>query len=174
MADSVGTFKTGNTTWNVHVQNHMFHATAYGFTEVVAPSWDEMENKAKVAASKAKVKVEVPYVHLSWTGREPRKAVLVTRVATGLHAGSGNVLYKDGSGSGQETYGYSRSGFMKPLSREDEIEYLALAEQRQALDARITAIEMRHKFAAGGLKAEVEKAIEAEHAKRAGGEPDGE
>jgi hypothetical protein len=174
MADSVGTFKTGNTTWNVYVQNRSFHATAPGFTEVVAPSWDEMEARAKVAASKAKVKVEVPYVHLSWTGREPRKAVLVTRVATGLHAGSGNVLYKDGSGSGQETYGYSRSGFMKPLSDEDKAEYLALQEQHQALESKIKAIESKYRFAAGGLKAEVENAIGAEHAKRAGGEPDGE
>jgi hypothetical protein len=173
-ADSVGTFKTGNTTWNVHVSGHQFIAIAPGFSDVHGDSWDEMENKAKVAASKAKVKVAVPYVYLSWTGHEHRKAVLVTRVATGLHAASGNVLYKDGSGSGQETYGHSRSGFMTPFEgNEDKAEYLALVEQRHALDKKISEIEARYRFGAGGLKGAVEKAIEAEHARRAG-ETDGE
>lgn len=167
MAFSDNTFKTGNTTWHVNVRNHRFYATAPGFTEVSGVSWDEMESRAKVAASKAKVKVSVPYVYTTVKGPD-RKFVFVRRTATGIHAGSGNVLYTDAHGSGQETYGYSSSGFMEPFSGEDGPAYLDLLAQRAALDNRISEIEKRYRFESG-LKAEVEKAINAEHARRAGG-----
>ena len=162
--DPIGTFKTGNTTWTVRVYGKSFHAVAPGFPEVYGDSWDAMENHAKVLASKAKVKVTVPYVQLDHGVSGLR---LEKRTATGINAGTGNVTYRDERGSaGQETYiSYNRSGYLKPLSAADADRYLALTEQRNKLNAEIVAIEARYRFS-GGLKAEVERAIDAEHNKR--------
>lgn len=175
MSESVGTFKTGNITWKVYVKHHGFAAVAPGFADVYGDSWDEMESRAKVAASKAKVKVDVPYVVQSWAGNaHTGRAVLDKRTATGLHAGSGNVLYKDDrGGSGQETSGYGRSGFLKPFSREDESAYLDLVTKRRDLDNQIAELERKYRFPSGGLKTAVEQAINDEHARRqAAGGPD--
>lgn len=174
MSEPVGTFKTGNTAWTVYVQNHSFKAVAPGFTEVWGDSWDEMEGRAKVAASKAKVKVAVPYVLVSWTGSgENRKPVFVHRTATGLHAGSGNVLYTDGSGSGQETYSIGRRGFLRPFEHDDAARYLDLLAQRTALENQMSELEHKYRFESGGLKSAVEQAINDEHARRAGQDAEG-
>lgn len=162
----IGTFKTGNTTWRVHVEDKRFVAYADGFSTATGDTWEAMENSAKVQASKAKIKVSIPYVQLDSTPLSAEQR-FERRTATGLHAGSGNVLYTDESGKpGQET-GSWRNDFMKPLSPEDESEYLGLIARQSELNSRITAIEMKYRFD-GGLRAEVGRVVSAEHARRAG------
>lgn len=162
--DHIGTFKTGNTTWRVHVENKQFAAYADGFSKATGDTWKAMENSAKVQASKAKIKVSIPYVQLD-RDRLTTYVVLVRRTATGLHAGSGNILYTDESGKPGQESSWRLGDILKPLSAEDESEYLGLIARRSELNRRITAIEDSYRFE-GGLKSEIERAVSAEHARR--------
>lgn len=148
--------------------NNRFVASADGFPDVSGDSWVVMENHAKVLSSKAKVRVSVPYVKVITSLREPPK--FARRTATGINAGTGNVTYRDERGNAsQETHSYREGTAMKPFSPEDEAEYLELLARHRELEARVHAIEASHVFD-GGLKGEVGRAIDAEHARRAGQE----
>lgn len=167
MSEPVGTIKTGNTEWTVRVEGHRFTATAPGFNLVSGDTWGQMENNAKVQASKAKVKVAVPYVEVRWGYNEHRVNAprLVQKTATGINAGTGNVTYRDERGSaGQETYG--GRGLMKPFSPEDEAEYLRLLREIHDLEVQRDKIANRYRFGMGGLKQAVQDEIDAEHKRR--------
>lgn len=159
----VGTFKTGNTTWTVRVAHHIFYASAPGFADVHGETWDAMENNAKVQASKAKIRVAVPYVIMRWVKGKP---AFTRRVATGLHSANGNVLYTDGGSPGQET-GYESK--YRPFSPEDEAAYLDLVQRSHDIGSQIREFDKKYAFDKG-LKGAVQEAIDAEHARRAGAE----
>ena len=167
MSEQVGKIKTGNTEWQVRVEGHRFVATAPGFNPVSGDSWDQMENNAKVQASKAKVKVSVPYVDVSWGYNDQRQNAprFNHKTATGINAGTGNVTYRDSRGqAGQETYG---RGFMKPLSDEDAAEYLRLLREIHDLEGQRDEIARKYAFPiGGGLKRAVQDEIDAEHKRR--------
>lgn len=160
MPTEVGKFRTGQTEWTVTVDHQIFYGNAPGMPTVHGESWEVMENNAKVQASKAKIRVSIPYVIMGWDRGKP---VVRHRTATGLHSANGNVLYTDAAGSGQET-GYEEK--LMPLSPEHEKEYLALAAQVRELESRLREIQAEYKFPMGGLKKTIQATIDAEHKRR--------
>jgi hypothetical protein len=171
----VGEFSTVNVKWKVVLtSSHRFRATAPGFPDVNGASWDDVENHAKVLASKARIKVDVPFVTVEWRGFGGNRHLEFQRQhATGLHAGNGNILVINQYGRPDQL---SRDyGALKPMDDEDGGRYLLLAESINRLTKEKTDLENKYGFGFGkGLKGAVSDAIDAAHAARAEAVTDGE
>lgn len=123
-------------------------------------SYADLEQKASQAVSRQKVRISVPYARLlERGGKQPDEWVLGE--ATGVHGGTGNVLYREGVHTGQLS-SYSGS-YMRRPGPEDAERALAILAERRGLDAELDAIRQKYKFP-GGIDAEVKRVLAGEKA----------
>jgi len=153
--------KLVNATWKTFVnKNGIFRAWHPYHGQVEARSMIELDERVRKATSTGRVKVHIPYMRFVKSGiRGNYRWRAVRGVATGLHGGTGNVLYEEGRGS-QQLSGYSFSEYLRPLDGADEAEMLRLLVARDELDDQLTALRGRYAFP-DGLKAEVKNQVNA-------------
>ena len=156
--------KTGAVTWTVQVDRHgWFYADAPGMTQVSSGSLAKIEAQCKVRASQARVKVAVPYVRFGRLVGGGYRAV--RGEATGIHAGNGKVLTREGGKPGEPLSVYSSDGVYPPMDAADEARVVEIMSHAAVLDAERRAILARYKFEYG-LADVVRKAVEQAAAER--------
>jgi hypothetical protein len=162
---------TGAVTWTIQVDRHgWFYADAPGFTQISAETLAKVEAQAKVKASQNRVKVSVPYVRF---GRSLNGYRAVHGEATGIHAGNGKVLTREGGKPGEPLSGYGNDGVYPPMDAADEARVVEIRNLELALAAEQKGILARYKWEHGyGIKETVQIAVEDE-ARRAGAGGDG-
>jgi len=152
-----GTLKTGAVTWEVTVSSgsHYFQATAPGMPLCTGATWAALENSCKVQASKAKVRVAVPYTRIEWRRGMP---VLVNGTASSINSSTRKIMVREDGKSDQLSP--FNEAFMPPDS-DDAAEILRLTAVIQQADRELQEVRERYKFPAGSLGAEVAAQIDA-------------
>jgi hypothetical protein len=130
-------------------------------------TYDDLHRKASAAVSKQKVRISVPYAWLS-QGHGSRPDRWVMGEATGIHGGSGAVLFREGNSTGQ-TRG---AGYMKRPSKEDADRISAIQAEMRGLLAEERELRQKYAFD-GGLEGEVRRALAGRPAEAGGGDDDG-
>lgn len=144
--------KTGAVTWTVTVSPQgQFYADAPGMTQCTAGSYEALAEVCKVRASRARVKVSIPYAHLN-SGRYSEGT------ATGIHGGNGNILVSE-NGKMHQVDSWTRS-YCQPFSDADRDRWTEVCAQAQALDKERKEIERRYAFP-GGFEKAVKDAVKA-------------
>jgi hypothetical protein len=122
---------------------------------IEAATRNGLEEKAKRATAKAKVKVEVPFTALQQTYGS---ATLRDYTATGLHAGTGNVMIRDNkTGKSSQLPGYHYGKTLRRLADEEK------QAGHHLLEAHIAAKRAWDKWLSDhliDLEAEVTRAVE--------------
>lgn len=167
----LGAITVLNTRWKVFVGQHdgQFRAGNADYGYVYALQHADLDAKVRKVIETGKVKVAVPFTTIS----EGHKGSthFRRRVATGIHAGNGNLLTSDGQKTSQLDR-YALAGVVgRPFTPEDEKAYaaavLAIYEAKQVKDA----LAKKYAFPGGGLQSAVSAAIRA--AREAAGEVPG-
>lgn len=146
--------ETGGVEWKVTVNEvGWFTARHPTYGEVGADKYDDLTEKARRATTTQKIKVSVPYARLA---QLRGKWTWVKGEATGIHGGTGNVLYREGKDAGQLT-GYGRD-YLKVPTEQDQQTIIDLLEIRDQADKDAGALQKVYEFNSG-LKAEVQAAV---------------
>ena len=163
-----GELTKGGVTWQVEIdtRSHLFEATAPGFRTMHGHSWAELENVVKVTVSKARTQVAVPFAYLKGTlkeasgGQQYYEYAVRTGTATGIHAGTGKVLYTGSDGNkGQQLNAYSQNEFRVPPDAQAAAGLADMATAISRMEAELSALRAGLAFSHGTLKGEVEHAI---------------
>lgn len=127
--------------------------------EVTADTLDDLYQKGMAASKAAATKIEFPIMRVVNKGRysEPARYEFESGIVTGRHQGNGNALVR-WSGSKEDTTGYNRREFFRPLSEADQREYLRLRLEQDKIEAQIAAIHDR--YVIEDIAATIEEEIE--------------
>jgi hypothetical protein len=157
MSTQLNPIKTGQITWEVTVTGTgYFTAVAPGMPDMNSRSYDDLEQRCKEKAAKARVRVSVPYVRFTTVNGVARA---IHGTATGIHAGNGKVLTREPSGTDQ-VHG---SGYYPPMEAADEARVIEIMNAETALRAEHAKILGKYRFGERfeGLSGVVRKAIDA-------------
>lgn len=125
-------------------------------------SYDDLERKASQAVSRQKVRISVPYARLADNGGgRNRPDEWILGEATGVHGSTGNVLYREGTSTGQMS-GYLQ-GYIRRPEAEDAARALAILAEQRGLAAELKAIKEKYAFN-GGIDKEVRRVLAGEKA----------
>lgn len=123
---------------------------------------DELKSRASSAVSRQKIRISVPYARLADNGGgRNRPDEWILGEATGIHGATGNVLYREGTSTGQMS-GYPQNYIRRPEA-EDAARALAILAEQRGLAAELKAIKDKYAFA-GGIDKEVKRVLAGEKA----------
>lgn len=165
MSEQLKPFEAGGVKWHVTVdRDGHFTATADGYASVSGCKYADLESQARDQAARARVKVHVPYVRPDWKLDRP---VLVSGIATGIHAANGNLLLAENGRTAQG--GRAVRGCLKPMSHDDAARYLELVQQERDIKVASDEIARKYRFESiSGLRGAVEDAVKAARRQAAG------